>query len=400
MDISKLKNCWCLIFLFLLIYTSDDTVLFGTYGNLSFFYVKYLILLFTLFILPIQGKFITNKNLGILIIILLLFLFNAVISDFKFGFVYNVILLLTSLVFANNFSLSLFKETFCKVIYFLSICSLIGYFFNLFLPQILSPFPDLYNSENILFKNCYLHVVFPSLPLRNFGIFREPGVFMIYLNIAYFLEWFSEKPSMKRIVIFLFTLLTTLSTAGFIIGAISLIGGIIYKRRFKDAVILMPIICVVYYFLTLEDSIFSAMLFGKLETGAESGSTAARVSSLTVPLKMFLSNPLGIGPDTYDALFPIMSNNMYGISVEPEVSTNTFLKYLAVYGCFIFLLYFSYFFKFVKSCFKNKYLILLFTFVLLLALSNEDFRASIFFNLMIAYGINWNVVNSYKIVNL
>lgn len=398
MNVLKSKNYWCFIFLFLLIYTSDDSVLFGTYGNTMYFYAKYVILIFVLLILFVKYRAVKKNIIFMISVLLSFFIFNAIVSDFKFGFIYNVILLLTSLAFANEYSLELFKKNFCVIVCFLSICSLVGYFVNLFIPQLLSPFPDLYNSENISFKNCYLYVTFPSLPLRNFGIFREPGVYMVYLNIALFLEWFSEKPSVNRIVLFLFTLLTTLSTAGFIIGTITLIGGIIYKRRFKDAIMLTPIICIVYYFLTLEDSIFNTMLFGKLEEGTDSGSTAARVASIMVPLEMFFSNPLGVGPDTYDVLFPIMSIRLYGVSIEPEVSTNTFLKYLAVYGFCVCFLYFFYLVRFVRFCFQDRYLILLFMLILLLALSNEDLRTSIFFNIMIAYGISCNVVNNNKTV--
>ena len=57
----------------------------------------------------------------------------------------------------------------------------------------------------------------PGGIIRNFGFARVPGVFAIYIIIALIFETFiNENSSVKRIIIFTITLITTFSTTGFI----------------------------------------------------------------------------------------------------------------------------------------------------------------------------------------
>jgi hypothetical protein len=77
----------------------------------------------------------------------------------------------------------------------------------------------------------------------------------------------------------------------------------------------------------------------------------------------------------------------YGYSIEADVSTNTFMKLLAVYGIFIFSFYTVGLYKFTKKMYSRKLISLAFFIVLLLAFSNEDMRTSICFGILVAYGL-------------
>ena len=81
---------------------------------------------------------------------------------------------------------------------------------------------------------------------------------------------------------------------------------------------------------------------------------------------------------------------MYGEALDADLSTNTLTKNLAVYGPLVFLLYFTYLVRFTKMSFQSGSYRLLFLFVLILAMSNEDIRSSILYFIILAYGASYN----------
>lgn len=384
------------LILFILIYTSEDTMLFGTYGSSTYNKVKYIVLVVLTIYLLIKRPVYEKNSVAYLLIVAFLFFVSTLISGgLKIGFIYNIVLLMAALVYANRFSLNFFKEAFCKIVAFLAVYSVIVYLLNIFMPSVLSVFPAFYNTAGNEFHSAIFSVTFPSLLFRNFGLFREPGVFMVYLNTALFFEWFSEKPSAKRIIIYMFTLLTTVSTAGFLIGALIFAGGAIYRKNGKNAIIALPLVILAYYILQNEDSIYSTLLLEKVSDGG-TGTAIIRVASFTVPLEMFLNNPFGVGPDNFNALFPVYTARMYGEAFDGDLATATLFKQLAVYGVLVFIFYFTAFIGFIRNSYKNTYLKVLFFIVLFLALGNEDMRTSLLFNMMIAYGLTNTNKKTYK----
>lgn len=390
------------IILFLLIYASEDTMLFGTFGSSTYNMIKYVVLVGVLLFMLFKKTNVKKESIVLLGLLTILFVISAFLSGWlKIGFVYNILLLLTAIIFASRYSISLFKESFCRIVVFLSIYSLVIYFLNLSLPSSLSFFPTEYNVVGNEFKNCIFSVTFTSLPFRNFGIFREPGVFMVFLNTALFFEWFSSKSSAQRIFIYILTLLTTVSTAGVVIGAFILAGGAIYRKQAKNVFIALPLVIFAYYIINSEDYIYGALLLDKIADGG-SGTAEVRYASIIIPLKISFSSPFGVGPDAFDDLFPKYSAQLYGESYDGSLATATFFKMLAVNGIMVFTFYFWAFLRFVKKAFSNHYLRILFFIVLFLAFGNEDMRVSMLFNIMIAYGIvgNEKRSKSYKIINV
>ncbi|SNU03302.1 hypothetical protein SAMN06298211_101488 [Prevotellaceae bacterium MN60] len=378
------------ILLFLLIYTSEDTMLFGTFGSPIYNALKYLVLVgvscYMLYSIPPVKKDVFAPVL----LLLGLFVISAMMSGWlKFGFIYNIILILAGLIYANRYSLSFFRIAYCRIIEFLSVYSLIIYFVNLFIPSLLSIFPLEYNVVGNEFRNTIFSVTFSSLPFRNFGIFREPGVFMVYINIALFLEWFSKESNLKRIFIYVLTLLTTVSTGGFIIGAVIYAGGAIYRRQTKNILVALPLIILAYYIAMEGDNIYSSLLLDKVADGG-TGTTEVRLASIYVPLQIFMNSPLGVGPDVFNQLFPIYSGKLYGEMFDGDLATATFFKQLAVNGILVCAFYFIAFVRFIRRGYSSTYLRILFFVVLFLALINEDMRASLLFNLMVAYGLSTN----------
>jgi len=242
-------------------------------------------------------------------------------------------------------------------------------------------------------------MIFVGKEFRNFGIFREPGVFMIYLNLAYFFELFSFEKSKKRLVSYFIAIILTLSTSGYLILFLISVFYLVKKRKVKYHLLFIVILLAISFVLFKYESIYN-ILFYKIEN--KTGSYYARLASLTVPLEMFKNNIFGIGPEQYDKMFPQISQSLYGMRINSDISTNTYLKFLAVYGIFIFSFFIHYSIKFTTYYSRDKMLNLFLFFILCLCLSNEDCRNSFFFLLLIAYGFNRNSSNvniSYSKLN-
>ncbi len=373
--------------LLLLVYFSDDTLLFGTSGILAYMIVKYIIMAFVLVYFCSNKKIPSGIGLQMLILVSFLFTFQSLFTGMKIGYVYNVFLLLTALVYATNISEIKFRQDFRWIVYVLSIFSLVIYFIAQYIPSVLQLFPVISNVAHNYYYNCYVSIVPELIGLRNYGIFREPGAYMVYLNMAIYFEWFSDNPSKKRIVVYIITLITTFSTGGIIIGAFIILCGFVKKRKLSLSAAVIPILVLFYLYIFKDtDNIYYNLLFSKIEDN--SGTTIARTSSITVPIVMFSENPLGVGPEAYNSMFPVLSQRMYGYPIEGDLSTNTFLKHLAVYGMFVFLFYFTCFFRYVKKVTDTNFGFVILFLVLLMALSNEDMRVSMVFNILIAYGIS------------
>ncbi len=375
----------CLLLLFLLIYTSDDTALFGLNINPMYSYIRYAVVAFVLLYLLVTGVKLKNRDLQLLIVIFACFIPTSLLTGLKVGFVYNFLLLLVGFVFVRNFSLEVFSDSFRKIVSLLALFSIVVYFLNLLQPSLFTRFPVFQNVAGVEFINTYFSTICVDFQLRNTSIFREPGAFMVYLNIALFFEWFSNKVSIPRTIVLILAILTTLSTGGFIVGALVITAGLLHKRQVSKAIILLPVAFFVWYVLNNSEYALNEMVLGKLEEGSDSGVT--RMASLVVPLDIFITNPLGVGPEAYNDLFPKLSHMRYGYSIEADVSTNTFMKLLAVYGVFIFSFYTVGLYKFTKKMYSRKLISLAFFIVLLLAFSNEDMRTSICFSILVAYGL-------------
>lgn len=383
---------WATIaFFFLALYTSDDTLLFGTNGNNSFIIARYIVLvLFSIYYT--SKKFIIKKS-QVVIIVFLFYVINALLTGFKVGFIYNALVLYFGTVFCLSVPFNQFKKMFVGIVYVIALFSIILYFLNLLYPQVITYLPSFSNSQDIPFYHAGLSATVEGYSMRNFGLFREPGVYMIYLNIALLFEILSDNMSMKRVLVFILAIFTTLSTSGFLIGAI-IMSILVFRSEKKSYSLMLIVLMILAYFYVSTNETINNELFHKIQE--QTYSYYARLSSITVPLYMILHNPLGVGPDMYDVLFPKISYSLYSVVIRASDSTNTFLKLLAVYGPFIFIIYSYYFIRFC-SCFSAKNIVRLLVFiVLLLCLSNEDLRTSVFFCIMIGYGIRYSIKKDRK----
>lgn len=390
LDIKKNWNLYFLISSLIII--SSDTFRFGTSGEPIYETIRYGFISICFLYLISKNK-ITSKQYLLLLGFLILFFISSFINGG--GITGGPILLFISLTVAfattRLIRISTFSKIFINIILLLSGYSIIIWMLvwsGILPPTITRNAAD---SPVLTSFGCVFFDLYLGNGLRNSCVFREPGVYMIFLNIAFIMEAFilNENVDRKKIAIYALAVFSTFSTAGFLIfGIIFLIYTLksnsgVSKKRTIFPIILILGVCTVLSLTSLGDGVF-----GKLSAGEESKSFLGRVSSITIPLEILINNPLfGCGIERFENLYVDLAYSQYGIMINPQgMATNTLLNSSATFGIWygLFILIGLY-----KLCQKmristiKKLIILL---CLVLCLCNEVLTYSIFIYWFIFYG--------------
>lgn len=146
-------------------------------------------------------------------------------------------------LFTNLVEFDYFFKVFETIVVWIAAFSLVGVAINYACPKLLEEIPGvLYKG---IAKNLFFTVVIPEVkgsgsPFRNYGIFREPAMFCIYLGLACLRQLFyAEKFSVLRTGILLLALILTKSATGYI----AIIGLFVAYMVFKKSSITKTIIC-------------------------------------------------------------------------------------------------------------------------------------------------------------
>lgn len=170
------------------------------------------------------------------------------------------------------------------------------------------------------------------VPIRAYGIFREPAVFAIHLCVALYFELFKKKTDICKVGIFMVAVFLTYSTAGYLVlGGFLVIYVFMKKTKTqteqvgKVLIILGGIILL--FFVMNED--LQNKVFGKLFT--ENNSLNSRVYSV-------------IGGLTYSIQYPFMGHGWNDVvnhfaefifseyTLSDIASTNTYVRMACIYG--------------------------------------------------------------------
>jgi len=156
--------------------------------------------------------------------------------------------------FKNNRSNQIFLSRLnfvLKLIFFHSLLNFIAYFFvNDQLTEISAANDYMCRTYNYLFYYASDEITLSVMSLfgiefcRNQGLFWEPGILQIYLNIFFFLQAFIFKQN-RWLILIGFAILGTYSTTGILI----LIGQLVYLflQRFNENKLYLPIIFLSFY---------------------------------------------------------------------------------------------------------------------------------------------------------
>ncbi len=399
---KSLSSTLYFLMIFIMIYCSHDTLLFGTNANGLFIAVRKIIpfaLIVGVFVLQ-RLRPIKWKTFFLLIFILALPFVSAIVNGESLSnYIYRCAVMCSAIFLILSQRENDYYEYYNKIIAFFSIWSIVTFLLSNFVPSIIRKFPVVINSLGNMYYNTIFSVVAPANEsyglIRNGGIFREPGVFMVFLVIALIFELcVLKKNRMKYIGLYSITLLTTLSTAGYIILALiyfyimMMHKGLKYKRWIAAAIVVLTVT------FMLQAGLFSHEgMFSKFQEGSNSyGSFYARFSSLIENAKIAIKNPLfGIGRyGLYD--LTLATSGGY----EAVDNTNTLLINFAAYGVLYGTIILLGVWKFLYHH-QNRFLgSLCLMLILFLTLSNEDMGQNVVF-----YGIVFaGLLNSYLPKNI
>jgi len=240
-----------------------------------------------------------------LIVVLALFIINFIfainpqsLNKYSFFGVIIFTTILTLFYFNNQGNKDYFINSLyfvLKLILFQSLFSFIAYFFvkdNLFL--LTSEYHDT-ETFNYLFyysvKEGSLINLFGLDIHRNSGIFWEPGILQVYLNILFFLEVSIFNRNKKLLGLIVLGILSTYSTTGLLILIIQLIYFSQTELKRFIPIILIALISIPLYFISSVN--LNEKIYGEREFSFQK-----RLFDLTQPFFIALEHPItGVGLD-------------------------------------------------------------------------------------------------------
>lgn len=194
--------------------------------------------------------------------------------------------------------------------------------------------PVFFNSHDVKFHNFGLAFVSDDfVKNRNFGIFREPGVYQYFLILALFLNnyavsWRKQSHLWTVNVLLAVTMLTTFATGG--VAELGLLAVVVFfdKRLYRDkrflwlamglvAAVILALIVIVIRKGPIYWELYGMIIYKF--SGAES--TSERITAVLMDLGFFLGSPL-VGQRISTVLHAIANN-----------TTSTMLMF-AIFGIF------------------------------------------------------------------
>ena len=178
------------------------------------------------------------------------------------------------------------------------------YVLRIFVDNGIFAVPLVTNSTDTLFHNFGLAIVPDTyVKYRNFGIFREPGVFQFFVLIAiylnnYHLEWNQKRQLWVLNGILAVTMLTTFATGGMIELCLLACVMFVDKKWYRDrriciaALILAALAgAVVAYCIAEQNDLYWALwdMVNKFTSNPES--TGSRLNSIAVGIEIFFRSP-------------------------------------------------------------------------------------------------------------
>lgn len=314
-------------------------------------------------------------------------------NDFSAGMILKIITVILGYSIINVYGVEDFGRLYVKLMKYLAFFSLITYLCGIFLFPLIQQFPTitLENSVGLTQKSANLGFSFVTysseLRLRNFGLFREPGVYQAFLNIALIFELFINKNNKNKrncIIILSLTVLSTLSTSGIICWILIMLCYYSYidTKDNNGKIYILLIVILILIFVLFFPNVYE-MLFSKFNNGASS--MYSRMNSIFSNLYVFSQNIIfGVGMTRLDGLLQIYLNNL-GLSRYMH-NTNTLLTEFSSYGLIFGIIYFSSILKFVNSILYKSNQRFLMALAILVLLFSENFDTTLLFSILIFTG--------------
>lgn len=337
------------VVVFFTIYVSNDTFFFGT-NSIDFFVTlpRIMAIVLGIFLLTkSRDNSVTSRCLFPLILLVVCYLISCFYhhETITITGIYLAYIIFAYL-FCTRIDFDLFWILFDKIMYVIAIGAIIVELFAYTVPSLLELFPSITNitGETIyvfgiggIYKG-YLH----NIAIRSNGIFWEPGVFQLYLNLMIALQLFGkERINYIRVLVYVVGVIITFSTAGYVVLLfLFLLYVLASETNIQRKILIGALLTLAIITLTAANYTFiynnvMSKLFEK-----NNYSATARYSSIISNIQLALENPIfGVGmAGMRDALF---TKSLQNFGIVATANTNGLLYPLAAYGIpfgFIYIL--------------------------------------------------------------
>lgn len=313
----------------------------GVAGIFNAMAINVIALLFVVTLMWVNRAYLMHvKLLVVTMSVIGIGLFNMVLtrSPFSeyigiFGRVITVALLITA--FRNDYKD--IAKYLVKVLQLIVVLATINFLLYMLVPGIFvmlksqSGFPV--NTIGLIF-NYYSKLSINGWVIpRNQGIFWEPGVLQIPVNMLIYYRLIEENRSIKSIFLPVFILFTTFSTTGFIIFAIILFFKFksTFSLRGKGLLRTLGMIVIISMFIPLLYMEVNA----KFNEPGKNISSLARTYDLLMAARIATQYPwfgIGLNEERNTALMKMQNVQVDGLETETRGNTNSILQFFVNWG--------------------------------------------------------------------
>lgn len=352
-------------------------------------------LLFLTYILLISTKQISLKHCNIAVIAIFLFfviwIIQVIVNGGDLASMITVLKYTATIFMVFSFVLSRpdlredYFEYLIKCLFAFAIISTILFALIIVGIQLPTIKTSSHNTTTVYYLEHYSHNPFYGLfGFRNAGIYWEPGMYQIYLNllIVYALqkkEWsFAKKILVTGFLILL--VLTTGSVSGYLLTVALLVVNAVKNNNriyIKIFVILFTVVALYYAFPYLENMINNKLTIGK--------SYDYRVSDIVNGFSLFKTKPIW-GYGIVNKVYAQTIESTFGISRSGN--SNGMMSILINFGLLggaVYTFLFIWFFKYINSL-MGKGSVLLMIFWLIISLNTEPISAHPFIYYIMSFG--------------
>lgn len=388
-----------LVFFFV---TFSDTVLFSFNSNasvVSFGQIAMCVASIIFFFC----YFVTNKtkNTSALIFLLIAvgFVFASALyhKEFSGGYISKICLFILGFSVCSIFDLHKIINKYQIIMDLICVSSLIGMLLMIVKAPIVTFLPSVTNVSGRKFYLFFFSFITEGTTVRNYGMFTEPSRFQAYINFSLILCLFYDKKlNKKRIMLLLFSLLTTYSTTGFITFAFVFAAFILSNKLHISLTKKIEVIAfgVAIIFIIVNYTGFFESSISKITSGSGSESYSVRYNSIFGGLILIKDYFLfGTGVTNANSSFINATSGLYSVN-ETTTYTNTIIMSISKFGIIPGIFYISHFFKTLKKLSNNSFIALLLFVAVFCMLSGISFLESIMFNIipMLHLGFNKGAV--------
>jgi hypothetical protein len=374
-EVKKFSNPISAILIFLIIFYNKDT--FPSINNKGYADTIFILIgiIGGIFLIKILTKKLMINYRALMITILF---FSTVCitmlinSDYTGGHFVVILSILLGFMLIHLVPFRSFTNIYVNIMVILGIYSILALYMFMpisnSIPDVL--FPRFNNIAGLPIINArFSYIVDLPNYYRNFGIFREAGVYQVFLNIALLFELFykSEKPRPVILTIIYITIISTFSTPGYIAAFILTIAYVLSEKKFKGPKIkrnknrILPLLLVLFLiavvFYQTNDSFNKNITMTLNKLGSQESSYLVRTIAVFSNITVWAERPIfghGIESGLEKEARLKIKENLNAVSISSVDNTSTIGAFLVAFGIVFTILYVYLVYKLIKQSNQNR----------------------------------------------